>query len=86
MMLVDKHTIELTEKINASSKGGLISEDFLRGLQCSVSFSCVHYLDLCTQPDEPEKLLTSNIHLLSPQKWSHFVHFNIEKVFPREQP
>ena len=28
MMLVDKHTIELTaEKINASSKGGLISED-----------------------------------------------------------
>ena len=41
MMLVDKHTIELTEKINASSKGGLISVDFLRGLQCSVSFSCV---------------------------------------------
>ena len=29
MMLVDKHTIELTEKNNASSKGGLISEDFL---------------------------------------------------------
>ena len=28
MMLVDKHTIELTEKNNASSKGGLISEDF----------------------------------------------------------
>ena len=26
-----------------------------------------HYLDLSTQPNEPEKLLTSNIHLLSPQ-------------------
>ena len=45
-----------------------------------------HYLDLSTQPNEPEKLLISNIHLLSPQKWFQFVHFNIEKVFPRRQP
>ena len=30
--------------------------------------------------------LNSNIHLLSPQKWSQFVHFNVEKVFPRGQP
>ena len=45
-----------------------------------------HYLDLSTQPNEPEKLLTSNIHLLSPQKWSQFVHLNREKVFPRGQP
>ena len=45
-----------------------------------------HYLDLSTQPNEPEKLLTSNIHLLSPQKWSQFVHFNVEKVFLRSQP
>ena len=30
--------------------------------------------------------LISNIHLLSPQKWSQCVHFNIEKVFPRGQP
>ena len=30
--------------------------------------------------------LTSNIHDYSPQKVSHFVHFNIEKVFPRGQP
>ena len=46
----------------------------------------MHYLDLSTQPNEPEKLLTSNIHLLSPQKWSLFVHLNIEKIFPRGQP
>ena len=32
------------------------------------------------------EILISNIHLLSPQKWSQFVHFNIEKVFPRGQP
>ena len=32
------------------------------------------------------KMLISNIHLLSPQKWSQFVHFNIEKLFPRGQP
>ena len=31
-------------------------------------------------------LLISNIHLLSPQKWSQFVIFNIEKAFPRGQP
>ena len=45
-----------------------------------------HYLDLSTQPNEPEKLLTSNIHLLSPQKWSQFVHLNRENIFPRGQP
>ena len=28
----------------------------------------LHYLDLSTQPNEQEKLLTSNIHILSPQK------------------
>jgi hypothetical protein len=27
-----------------------------------------------------------NIHLLSPQKRSQFLHFDIEKVFPRGQP
>ena len=32
------------------------------------------------------EILISNIHLLSLQKWSQFVHFNIEKVFPRGQP
>ena len=32
------------------------------------------------------EILISNIHLLSPQKWSQFVHFNIEKLFPRGQP
>ena len=32
------------------------------------------------------EILISNIHLLSPQKWSQFVHFDIEKVFPRGQP
>ena len=32
------------------------------------------------------KILISNIHHLSPQKWSKFAHFNIEKVFPRGQP
>ena len=35
---------------------------------------------------QTRNLLISNIHLLSPQKWSQFVHFNIEKVFPRRQP
>ena len=44
------------------------------------------YLDLSTQPNEPEKLLTSNIHLLSPQKWSQFVYLNRENLFPRGQP
>ena len=29
------------------------------------------------------EILISNIHLLSPQKWSQFVHFNIEKVFSK---
>ena len=32
------------------------------------------------------EILISNIHLLSPQKCSQFVHFNIEKAFPRGQP
>ena len=32
------------------------------------------------------EILISNIHLLSPQKWSQFVDFDIEKEFPREQP
>ena len=32
------------------------------------------------------EIAESNIHLLSPQKRSQFVHFNIEKVFPRGQP
>ena len=32
------------------------------------------------------EILISNIHLLSPQKQSQFVHFDIEKVFPRGQP
>ena len=32
------------------------------------------------------EILISNIHLLSPQKWSQFVHFDTEKVFPRGQP
>ena len=32
------------------------------------------------------EILISNIHLLSPQKWSLFVDFDIEKEFPREQP
>ena len=32
------------------------------------------------------EILISNIHLLLPQKWSQFVHFSIEKVFPRGQP
>ena len=32
------------------------------------------------------EILISNIHLLSPQKWSQFVIFNIEKAFPRGQP
>jgi hypothetical protein len=27
------------------------------------------------------EILISNIHLLSPQKWSQFVHFIIEKVY-----
>ena len=45
-----------------------------------------HYLDLSTQPNEPEKWLTSNIHLLSPQKWSQFFHLDREKIFPRGQP
>ena len=35
---------------------------------------------------QTREILISNIHLLSPQKWSQFVHFNIEKVFPRGQP
>ena len=39
MMLVDKHTIELTEKINASSKGGLIPED-----KFTLFTSSTHYL------------------------------------------
>ena len=46
----------------------------------------LHYLDISTQPNEPEKLLTSNIHLLSPQKWSQFVHLNRENIFSRGQP
>ena len=33
-----------------------------------------------------KEILISNIHLLSPQKWSQFVDFDIEKEFPREQP
>ena len=33
-----------------------------------------------------QEILISNIHLLSPQKWSQFVHFDIEKVFPKGQP
>ena len=32
------------------------------------------------------EILISNFYPLSPQKWSQFVHFNIEKVFPRGQP
>ena len=32
------------------------------------------------------EILISNIHLLSPQKGSQFVHFDIEKVFLRGQP
>ena len=51
-----------------------------------VSTSPGHYLDLSTQSNEPEKLLTSNIHLLSPQKWSQFVHLNRENIFLRGQP
>ena len=48
--------------------------------------SLIHYLDLSTQPNEPEKLLSSNIHLLSPEKWSQFVDLSREKIFLRGQP
>ena len=32
------------------------------------------------------EILISNIRLLSPQKWSQFIHFDVEKVFLRGQP
>jgi hypothetical protein len=45
-----------------------------------------HYWDLLYTAKRTREILISNIHLLSPQKWSHIVHFNIEKVFLRGQP
>ena len=73
-------------------KQGLISTLWIHYTQKIVS-SCIPPEGLCRALLRPyytakrtRKLLISNIHLLSPQKWSQFVHFNIEKVFPRRQP
>ena len=49
--------------------------------EAGVALSRPHYTAKRTR-----KILISNIHLLSSQKWSQFVHFNIEKVYLRGQP
>ena len=53
---------------------------------CKVASSNTTLLRPYYIANRTRKILISNIHLLSPQKWPQLVDFNIEKVFPRGQP